>query len=205
MTTGGLRETRLAALAGRNARPLISLLVAVVVVVVWWWPGLSGGSDDIDVELVIGDGLSVADQPIERRLREEGFLVARTPRPVDWCAVPTVVEDLRPESTRLVLWAEAPLDCDLGDVLDRVLDVAGDRQVIVVRLPTDESAIAEALEGRDVNVVDTARLLGEPGESMECVWWEDCPAVGTIDPWNGERLSPVGGERVARMIVTAAL
>lgn len=201
MTTGGLRDTR--------ARPIVVRVAVVVImalgVLIWWWPALTSRPTDVDVELVIGSGLSVADQSIDRRLREEGFRVDRTPRPLDWCSVPDLVVELRPESTRLVVWAESSVDCDLGAAVDRVVEQAGTRRVIVVRLPSDDEAIAAALEGRDVIVVDTRRLLGEPDGTMECVWWEDCPATGTIEPWIDGELGPVGGERVARMIVTAAL
>ena len=76
---------------------------------------------------------------------------------------------------------------------------------MVVRLPGDDDELAAEFERRTVTVVDTARLLGEPGESMECLWWEDGPEEGVVEPWIGGSLGPIGGERVARMIVTDVL
>jgi hypothetical protein len=201
MTTGGLRDSR--------PRSILATVVIVATValglLVWWWPALTSRPTDVDVELVIGSGLSVADQSIDRRLREEGFRISRTPRPLDWCSIPELLDDLRPESTRVVVWAESPVGCDLGDAVDQVVERAGDRRVIVVHLPTDDEVIVSALDGRDVVVVDTRRLLGAPDGTMECVWWEDCPANGRVEPWRDGRLDSIGGERVARMIVTATL
>lgn len=205
MTTGGLRDTRLAGLTGRPARRLTSVVIVVAILLIWWWPGLLGEPEGVDVELVIGDGLSVADQSIDRRLREEGFRISRTLRPVDWCAVPDVLEELRPESTRLVLWAEASADCDLTEVLGRVVDQAGNRRLIAVQLPSDDPRVSRALDDHGLTIVDGGRLLGEPGQAVECVWWEDCPSSGTIQPWTDGVLNSIGGERLARMIVTAAL
>lgn len=214
MTTGGPKATRasgpsrwfadLTKLHRLNRAAIWWIAGVSIVGAVWWWPAVTSRPDDIDVELVIGEGLAVADQSIERRLREEGFRVSRPSRPLDWCSVPGLVDSLSPESTRLVIWAEVTTQCDLDAVVEQVVERARDRRLIVVRLPTDTTALESALAGQNVVTVDTRRLLGEPGQTMECVWWEDCPASGTIDPWIDGRLGPIGGERVARMIVTAA-
>ena len=200
------KSARIGGLAPRGrGRWIVGSLVALLVVALWWWPGLTGDPDDVDVDLAIGPGLTIADRSIDRRLREEGFWLARTTPPSDWCSVPDVLDELASTSTRLVVWADDGAACDLDDVVDRVFARAGSRRVIVVRLPTDPDEVMAAFEDRGAVVVDTRRLLGEPGSSMTCVWWEDCPESGAVEPWVDGRLGPIGGERVARMIVTAAL
>ena len=143
--SGGLRGGKLASLTGRPARWIGVVTVVSIGLLIWWWPGLTSDPGEVDVELVIGDGLAVADQSIDRRLREEGFMIARTRRPVDWCSVPEALGDMRSESTRLVVWAEATADCDLGDAVDRVVEQARGRRVIVVVLPSDGPMIADAV------------------------------------------------------------
>lgn len=200
------KSTRIGGLAPRSrGRWVVGSLVALLVVVVWWWPGITGDPDDVDVELVLGPGLTIADRSIDRRLREEGFWLARTTPPRDWCSVPDVLDALSSTSDRLVVWADDGGDCDLAEVVDRVFARAGDRRVIVVRLPTDPDDVITVFEDRGAVVVDTGRLLGEPGSSMTCLWWEDCPESGSVEPWVDGRLGPIGGERVARMIVAATL
>lgn len=189
----------------RRGRWIVGSLAALLVVLMWWWPGLTGDPDDVDVELALAPGLTAADRSIDRRLREEGFWLARTARPSGWCSLPDVLDELSSTSSRLVVWADVGETCDLGDLVDRVFERAGGRRVIVVRLPTDPDVVMAAFEDRGAVIVDTERLLGEPGSSMACVWWEDCPMSGTVEPWVDGRLGPIGGERVARMIVTAAL
>lgn len=191
---------------GSSRRPRTRAgLVGVVIALLlwWWWPGLTGGSDDIDIGLVIGDELDVADQSIERRLREEGFLLDRGAAPADWCEVDDLAADVR--GPRVVVWAASSPDCSIDTAVDDLVRATEDRRIVVVHLPTDDPAVRDAFESRGVTVVDSERLLGEPGAVRECLWWEDCPASGVVGPWNGDRLGPIGGERLARMIVTEVL
>lgn len=181
-------------------------LVAVGVVAIllwWWWPGLTGEPDDIDIGLVIGDELDVADQSIDRRLREEGFRLERADSPVDWCEVDDLVADVR--GPRVVVWAASSPDCAIDTAVGDLMRATAGRRVIVVHLPTDDPAVRGAFESRGVTVVDTERLLGQPGAVRDCLWWEECPESGVVGPWDGDRLGAIGGERLARMIVTDVL
>lgn len=171
-----------------------------VVLLWWWWPGLTGDPDDIDVGIVIGDELDVADRSIDRRLREEGFLLERSASPADWCEVADRAAEVR--GPRVVVWAASGPDCGIDAAADELVRATAGRRLVVVHLPTDDPAIRDAFESRGVAVVDTERLLGVPGATRECLWWEECPASGVVEPWNGDQLGPIGGERLARMIVT---
>lgn len=202
---GSLRRPRTRDGLVRDGLVRVGLVVAVVLGVLlwWWWPGLTGDPDDIDVGLVIGDELTVADQSIDRRLREEGFLLERAASPADWCEVDDLVAEVR--GPRVVVWAASSAACRLDTAVDDLVRAAAGRRVVVVRLPTDDPAVRDAFESRGITVVDTERLLGQPGAVRECLWWEECPASGVVEPWDGDRLGAIGGERVARMIVTQVL
>jgi hypothetical protein len=190
----------------RTVVALVLALGSLAVLTWWWWPGVVGDPDDIDVRLSIGEGLAVADQSIDRRLREEGFLLERTSTPEDWCEVADLIGQSPPDGSRIVVWATTSADCAIEDAVDRIMAAADDRRVVVVHLPTDDPDVRDSFVRRGAAIVDTARLLGEPGASLDCLWWEDCPESGSIEPWiDDDRLSAVGGERVARMIVTATL
>jgi hypothetical protein len=185
------------------------MVASLVVVLWWWWPGLSGDPDDVDVRVAIGDDLAVADQSIDRRLREEGFLLERAPAPDDWCEVADLIAAASDEVSRIVVWAPSTTGCDVDDAVSDIVTAADGRRVVIVDLPTDDPAVREAFGRGDVSndivIVETTRLLGEPGASFECLWWEDCPASGVVEPWDGDSLGPIGAERLARMIVTATL
>ena len=197
--------------SGRRRWPwgLIAASVAVAVVALWWWwPGLSGDPDDIDVHVVTAFdevGSTEISESIDRRLREEGFLIERGRAPADWCDAADAVAESDSVGSRLVVWAPERGDCAADTAVERLVAVADGRRLVVVRLPGDDDELAAEFERRNVTVVDTERLLGEPGGSMECLWWEDCPEEGVVEPWIGGRLGPIGGERVARMIVTDVL
>lgn len=169
----------------------------------WWWPGLTGDPDDIDVGLVIGDELDIADQSIDRRLREEGFLLERSSAPADWCDVDDLVAEVG--GSRVVVWAAWSSECVIDGAVDELLVAVGGRRVVVIHLPTDDDAVRVAFARRGIAVVDTERLLGEPGAVRECLWWEDCPESGVVEPWDGDDLGSIGGERLARMVVTEVL
>lgn len=200
---GSPRRSR--ARSGERSRLRAGLvaLVTGAILLWWWWPGLADRPDDIDVGLVIGDELDVADQSIDRRLREEGFLLERAESPGDWCDVDGRAAEVR--GPRVVVWAASSPDCAIDAAVDDLVRATEGRRVVVVHLPTDDPAVRDAFESRGVTVVDTERLLGRPGEVRDCLWWEECPASGVVESWNGDRLGAIGGERVARMIVTEVL
>lgn len=187
------------------ARRWAGVVVVILVVLIWWWPGISGEPEDIDVRLVIGDELSVANQSIDRRLREQGFLLERTRAPEDWCEAVELLADEPRDDTRVVLWAATSADCPIDRAIDDLVAAADGRRLVVVDLPTDDGSVRAAFGGRDVRFVDAVRLLGEPGSTQDCLWWEECPTSGLVEPWIGDALGPIGGERLARMIVTEVL
>ena len=194
----------------RSAVRLGAVAVATLGVALWWWwPGLVGDPDDVDVRVAIGDELAVADQSIDRRLREEGFLLERTPAPDDWCEVADLIATTPDDVSRIVVWAPTTTGCDIDDAVSDIVAAADGRRVVVVHLPIDDPTVREAFAHGDVSndiaIVEAARLLGEPGSTFECLWWEDCPASGVVEPWDGDALGPIGAERLARMIVTATL
>ncbi|MEN9805264.1 MAG: hypothetical protein RIS41_2111 [Actinomycetota bacterium] len=194
----------------RSIRRLVVAVVATLAVVMWWWwPGLVGDPDDVDVRVALGDDLAVADQSIDRRLREEGFLLERVSAPDDWCEVAGLITEAPDEVSRIVVWAPTTTGCDIDDAVSDIVAATDGRRVVVVHLPTDDPAVREAFGhgavSNDIVTVETTRLLGEPGAIVECLWWEDCPASGVVEPWNGDSLGPIGAERLARMIVTATI
>lgn len=196
---------------GRRSIGVVAALGVLAVVLWWWWPGVVGDPDDIDVRLAVGPGLSVADQSLDRRLREEGFLLERTPAPADWCDAARLIGEAPRDGSRIVVWASSSADCVIADAVADMVAAAAGRRLVVVHLPTDDPETREAFEQSsafdtgDVRIVDTTRLLGEPGARFECLWWEDCPESGAVEPWDGDALGPIGAERLARMVVTETL
>lgn len=180
-------------------------LVVLLVGVWWWWPGITGDPEDVDVHLVIGSDLDGVDQPIERRLREEGFRLTRASMPSDWCDAAEAVRELPAGGIRVVVWAPPAPECDGPALVDDLIEGSGDRRLIVVRLPNDDVDLMTEFDRRGVTVIETTGLLGEPGRAVECLWWEDCPESGVIELWNGDELGPEGVERVARRIVADVL
>lgn len=188
-----------------RARVGLAALVVVAVLLWWWWPGLAGDADDIDVRIAIGGELAVANQSIDRRVREEGFRLERTSAPADWCEAAELIGRAPRDGSRVLVWASSGDGCSIDDAVRDLVDAAAGRRLVVVHLPTDAEAIRESFESRGVRVVEAERLLGDPGSSHDCLWWEDCPESGAIEPWDDGALGPIGGERLARMIVTEIL
>lgn len=191
----------------RFARPAIVGVLALAVALWWWWPGLSGGSTT--VLIVGGERLVDGREPLDRRLREDGFTTEWTSMTASWCDVPDrLAAELASGSYRAVVVAPSSDDGCVFDsnLVDSVRD-AGDVRLVVVTWPDAtpaESEFVRQLSDRsDIRVVDTARLLGEVGSEVDCLWWDECPSSGRIVAWDASGLTESGNQRVARMTVAA--
>lgn len=202
-------------------RPLMRVrLVASVGVVVavglwWWWPGLSDRSTL--VLIVGGSRLEAASQPVDRRLREDGFTTEWVGEGPTWCDVPDLAAH---RDARAVIVAPDPdPSCVLDDDLANRVVASTDSPIVVVPLPgdlgndanessdaNDEASIErtwiDGLAERGAEIVDGTRLLGERGRPVDCLWWDDCPD-GNVVAWDDAGLTEAGQQRVARMIVAA--
>ncbi|MBU3688168.1 MAG: hypothetical protein B7C54_08230 [Acidimicrobiales bacterium mtb01] len=191
----------------RFARPAIAGILVVAVAVWWWWPGLADRSTT--VLIVGGERLAEGREPVDRRLRENGFTTEWTPVAMSWCDVADLLTDgLDGGSFRAAVLAPSSDDTCVPDtdLVDAVRD-AGDLRLAVVDWP-DTSPVEREFVVRlgsrsDVEVVDIGRLLGDTGSEVDCLWWDDCPNSGRIVAWDADGLTESGNQRVARMIVAA--
>ena len=176
-----------------------SAVVGVVLVVLSWfaWPSFGGG--DVDV-VIIGDGsVNTANDELQRRLRQEGFV----PR--------IVIAD--------------PAQCgDLASLADGVDDVvvsfsdwsACGALPSAVRLLVQQprgAVVPTALA--DGQTVRPASLLFTGADQDNCRWWDtpgagearpglgQCQPDGTVAVFAGDELTPAGRERFARLIAEA--
>ena len=186
---------------------LVGAVLLVVFVIWWWWPTVRGPLADTDL-IVVSDGfLQSAETEMNYRIHEDGFTIGWEPTVTDWCAAADAVGDLgdRYEGVSTVVFSvREPGACaaDLADAIQRAVSAAGDIRVVVVAEPG--SAIdGSTLSGAEVVNVD--RLLGEPGEiERPCLPWDPCQPNGQIAVRDAAgTLTPAGGTRVARMVVTA--
>ena len=194
----------------RFARPAIvgALVLAVALSMVWWWwPGLTDRSTAILI--VGGERLAEGREPIDRRLRENGFTTEWTSIAASWCDVPEVLADgLAGGSYRAAVVAPASDDACVPDsALVESVRAAGEVRLAVVDWPDASPAESEFVrllaERSDVEVVDAGRLLGDAGSEVDCLWWDECPTSGRIVAWDADGLTESGNQRVARMIVAA--
>ena len=192
-------------MTGRRLSVVVVILVAVALW--WWWPGLSGRGGDVHVVMVAGSRLESTREPLDRRLREDGFRTAWSPSASSWCDVPALVEGTPPTRRVVVVAPDPSSDCILDDALVEAVDRAvGADRLVIVAWPDDDSptmAFDASLARRGARLVETVRLLGEPGSARDCLWWDDCPAAGNIVAWDSAGLREAGAQRVARMIVAA--
>lgn len=189
-----------------NRRTVVAITAGLVVLGFWWWPGLVGRGADVDVSVHVNPDFAPGRESIERRLREQGWRVEWSEHDVDWCDVADEVEQSDSEADDIVLWMPTGATC--GAAADIASDIASDiaasakgRTLHVVDISTGRDPVVDALVALGARVVEAGRLVGEPGTTADCLWWEDCPATGRIDTWSGDQLSPAGLERVARAIV----
>lgn len=191
----------------RFARPAIVGVLALAVALWWWWPGLSDRSTT--VLIVGGERLADGREPLDRRLRENGFTTEWTAVADSWCDVSDRLSaELAGGSYRAVVVAPASdATCILDTGLVDSVRASGDIRLAVVVWPDAtpaESEFVRLLSDRsDVRVIDTGRLLGDVGSEVDCLWWDECPSNGRIVAWNADGLTESGNQRVARMTVAA--
>lgn len=176
----------------------IAVVGVVLAALLWFaWPAASGG--DVDV-VVIGDGaVSSANDELQRRLRQEGFV----PRLV-------IVE---------------PSQCaEVGALADGVDDivVSFSDWSACISLPTAVRLLVEQPRGgavpsalADGHTVRPASLLFTGAEQDNCRWWDtpgagearpglgQCQPDGTVAVFAGAELTPAGRERFARLVAEA--
>lgn len=202
-----MRWYRRPLMRNRFARPAVVGVLALAVALWWWWPGLTDRSTT--VLIISGERLVDGREPLDRRLRENGFTTEWSSVADSWCAVSDrLVSELSGGSYRAVVVAPSSDDsCALDATLADSVRGAGDTRLVVVRWPDvtpAESEFVRQLSDRsDVRVVDTARLLGDAGSEVDCLWWDDCPGSGRIVAWDANGLTESGNQRVARMTVAA--
>ena len=180
----------------------MAVVGAVALLIFWWWPGLVGRGSDVDVTVHVDARYAPGRESIERRLREQGWRVEWTTSTSGWCDVAASVGDSDPDADDIVLWVAGDAPCGTpSDIASQVVDAAKGRSLHVVVVADGDDPLVDALVARGASVVEAWRVVGIPNQSADCLWWEDCPASGQIEPWSGDRLSSVGFERVARAIV----
>lgn len=200
----------------RNRRALLVAIVACAALALWWWwPYLVRDPERVDV-VVLGDGqVAEARDPLERRIRETGRSVRTLAAPVTWCdAVAQVVAETPAWSPSVVVVSVRAADpacsgfASAGDDgWRRLVEAARPARVVLVVQPGPVPAgqpreVVEALRlGGGWIVADPTELLGEEGEArLPCQWWDDCEGDGTVQVRDGGRLTPAGGERLARVV-----
>lgn len=185
-----------------SRRTVMMFVAGLGMLAFWWWPGLVGRGSDVDVSLHVNAEFAPGRESIERRLREQGWRVEWSQDEADWCDVADRLKSSDPDADQIVLWMSAGTGCgSADDIATNIVTAAEGRALHVVVLSEGGDPVVDALVAVGANAVEAWRLLGEPGATADCVWWEDCPVTGRIEPWSGDRLSAVGFERVARAIV----
>lgn len=179
-----------------------------VAMTMWWWPGLSGQNDQLDIYIVSSASESGARDAIDRRLREEGFTTAWHPSGITQCLVPSPHID---DWEILVVLLPLPDVCSAQDMRSLVSNLgrAEPTKPIVAVVAWNDDAMmdadVEALRLSKVRVVDPRGLIGLPGQSQPCLWWDDCSPVGSVITIEDEQLTSAGHQRLARIIVSGVL
>lgn len=187
-----------------DRRWVIVVVAVIAALLYWWWPGLSGQGSDIDVSIRVTSEFVDGRQSIERRLREEGWRTEWSNESADWCHLADAVATVDPDADSIVIWGPDLDSCASAAITAAsVMKAAAGHRVFVVATSSVPGAMTTALTSAGATVVPAHRLLGDPGQEMDCLWWEDCPAEGRMSTWNGPELSTAGYERVARSIVAA--
>lgn len=185
-----------------DRRWTIVVVVVIAASLYWWWPGLSGKGSDIDVSIHVTADFADGRQSIERRLREEGWRTEWSGESSDWCDLVDVVATVDPDVDSIVIWGPESDPCASAvSTAASVMKAAAGRRVFVVTLSSSPGDLIVALTSAGATAVPAHRLLGDPGQEMDCLWWEDCPVEGRMPTWNGPEPSLAGFERVARSIV----
>lgn len=181
--------------------------VGVVLSVAWWWPGIMGRDRQIDVLIVPSRTALLAQEEIDRRLREEGFTTSWVSVPSEECAIAPIdsqsVRSLPFE--RIVVFLPNSVQCGQSRVRS-ALDVVSqgvDGNDLVGVIAWDESPTTSAPP--NIRFVDPRPLIGNPGELQDCLWWDDCPPEGRIVTIEGDVLTKAGRQRLARVVVAGVL
>lgn len=190
----------------RPVRVAAAVVVGLAFVLWWWWPSLARDPDRTDVA-VVGVGQVVdADEPIQRRIREQGMSVEMIPTEPcsDISAVADRLDSLDPSVVVLSPTTATSCAGQWSDLLAAVRSVTDDATVIVLGQTgsLDATTLAD-IEPLDVVVADPTRLLGDASVvRMGCQWWDDCEPDGQVAlrDENGA-LTPAGAQRIARVLV----
>lgn len=166
--------------------------------ILWWWPGLTGSGQRPEVTVIGSGEIDETRQDLSRRLREAGLSVDWVTGVRTWCDVAATV-DQRPSVT-LVLSPEDFQPC--AEPVERILAETFDRSVaertVIVTFTSSREVVALLAGGARQVPID--RLIGDPGERVPCVWWEDCPVSGDVITRDAGGLTPEGLQRLARLI-----
>lgn len=175
-------------------------------VLAWWWPGLTGAQRDVDVVLMRGSDTTGAEDTISRRIREQGMTVRWVEEGVDPCSMSleggvsagTLVIFLPPESQCSIENTSRQLSA-LRTRLDDVSLVA----VVSWRSSATSDTIDELRASSGSNIIDPRDLIGKPGVEQNCLWWDECPMVGTIATVAQDHLTEAGRQRLARFVAAS--
>jgi len=170
----------------------------------WWqWPALTGAADKLDVGIVTDGLVQHVEQPVSRRIREDGHTVAWFDSATTWCDAPAAVDTAVAAGAGTIVVSFAADDGCADTAVSAVQRAAQGRRLIVVLQPGG-SGVEAAFARAGVTVVDPTRLIGAAGQaaSLGCQWWDICPPNGFIAVRDADgSLTLDGGERVARMLV----
>lgn len=143
--------------------------------------------------------------PLERRLREEGLRTMWLGEPESWCDLERYTAEMPSSVEVVVISAPEARGCevDIGEITARRRVVA--LTSTFVRAASADGVTVRTLRSEGVLTVDADRLLAPPGQPTDCLWWDDCPASGSIVVVDNDGLNLVGGERIARLLVAAVV
>lgn len=193
-------------LSNSSGRALVLLGLVAVLIVAWWWPGLSGRGSQLDIVIVSGESSSEDVDVLSRRLREEGFRTDWQVVTADGC--PTMLDVESPK--KIVVLLSSLGNCSntqLVSSIENLVETVGPGRVYAVvswRTESDSEPISNLDEFGAV-VLDPRRLIGDPKRPQPCLWWDDCPASGSVETVKDGRLTDAGRERVARFVVSGVL
>lgn len=181
---------------------VIGVVIALLFGLWWWWPSLTRDFDRVDV-VVVGTGeVRQADEPIQRRIREEGMSVEMVD--VDPCsdadAVIAAVEEYAP--TVVVVSPSRTACDDWGALVEAVRDATGNTTVIALA-QSGSPELVDGARAAGAVVADPSRLLGGADSArVGCLWWDDCEPDGQVTVRDADgRLTDAGEQRVARVLV----
>jgi hypothetical protein len=190
----------------RSVRVAATVVVGLAFVLWWWWPSLARDPDRTDVVVVGVEQVTEADEPIQRRIREQGMSVEMIP--VEPCAdVSALADTLDALDPSVVVLSPSEATSCAGQwpgLLDAVRSSTDDATVIVLgQTGSLVPATLAAIDPLGVVVADPTRLLGDATVVRAgCQWWDDCEPDGQVALRDEDgMLTPAGAQRVARVLV----